>query len=284
MYCSYEKCRASGVKFCFCIYCRIPVSKRNFRVRHHHFGDDEQKLTSKAAVATAQEKVDEIKAEIVEIEAEVSELQKKGRWMFPKKQKGWVPDPKAVAKIGLLKAKISEKWVEQGCRKGALESAKAVLSLASGTVDSIPIDSDPRIAVVLSKSLVENGVYITMEKTVAEAQKRAEQFGDLTQAIADGVKFVQIHGVSCEFALSECEGSKIGMTIDYTFREKRNQKELAVDLTNPTAMAGELCRKMLPFTGKSSKADKTDAPQLEQPETSSQSEEEPDKTDSPSGS
>ena len=34
--CSYPACRDAGVKFCFCTHCRIPVAKRNFRIRHNH--------------------------------------------------------------------------------------------------------------------------------------------------------------------------------------------------------------------------------------------------------
>lgn len=34
--CSFPECRNSGVKFCFCTYCNIPVAKRNFRIRHNH--------------------------------------------------------------------------------------------------------------------------------------------------------------------------------------------------------------------------------------------------------
>jgi hypothetical protein len=34
--CSYPVCRNAGVKFCFCTHCRIPVAKRNFRIRHNH--------------------------------------------------------------------------------------------------------------------------------------------------------------------------------------------------------------------------------------------------------
>ncbi|KAG7340708.1 hypothetical protein IV203_024251 [Nitzschia inconspicua] len=34
--CSYEKCRAQGVKFAYCVHCGIPVAKRNFRQRHGH--------------------------------------------------------------------------------------------------------------------------------------------------------------------------------------------------------------------------------------------------------
>jgi hypothetical protein len=37
--CTFPACRASGVKFCFCSYCRVPVAKNKFRVRHHHFGE-----------------------------------------------------------------------------------------------------------------------------------------------------------------------------------------------------------------------------------------------------
>ena len=34
--CSHEACRNGGVKFCYCTFCRIPVAKRNFRIRHIH--------------------------------------------------------------------------------------------------------------------------------------------------------------------------------------------------------------------------------------------------------
>jgi hypothetical protein len=36
LFCSYPACRDGGVKFCYCMHCRIPVAKRNFRIRHHH--------------------------------------------------------------------------------------------------------------------------------------------------------------------------------------------------------------------------------------------------------
>jgi hypothetical protein len=36
LFCSYAACRDGGVKFCYCMHCRIPVAKRNFRIRHHH--------------------------------------------------------------------------------------------------------------------------------------------------------------------------------------------------------------------------------------------------------
>lgn len=35
--CSYPACRDGGVKFCYCAHCQIPVAKRNFRIRHHHY-------------------------------------------------------------------------------------------------------------------------------------------------------------------------------------------------------------------------------------------------------
>ena len=34
--CSYPACAEQGVKFCWCSYCKAPVARRNFRVRHHH--------------------------------------------------------------------------------------------------------------------------------------------------------------------------------------------------------------------------------------------------------
>lgn len=34
--CSYQACRQAGVKFRYCLYCKVPVAKRNFRNRHRH--------------------------------------------------------------------------------------------------------------------------------------------------------------------------------------------------------------------------------------------------------
>jgi hypothetical protein len=36
--CSHPKCRKDGPKFRLCIYCKIPVAKRNFAKRHRHVG------------------------------------------------------------------------------------------------------------------------------------------------------------------------------------------------------------------------------------------------------
>ena len=34
--CSYPACRSAGCKFRYCLYCKVPVAKRNFRNRHRH--------------------------------------------------------------------------------------------------------------------------------------------------------------------------------------------------------------------------------------------------------
>jgi len=34
--CSYPACRQAGVKFRYCVHCKVPVAKRNFRNRHRH--------------------------------------------------------------------------------------------------------------------------------------------------------------------------------------------------------------------------------------------------------
>ena len=34
--CNYPACRQAGVKFRYCLHCKIPVAKRNFRNRHRH--------------------------------------------------------------------------------------------------------------------------------------------------------------------------------------------------------------------------------------------------------
>jgi len=34
--CSYFGCRGAGIKFRYCIHCKLPVAKRNFAKRHRH--------------------------------------------------------------------------------------------------------------------------------------------------------------------------------------------------------------------------------------------------------
>ena len=34
--CTHSRCRADGIKFCYCSTCRVPVAKRNFKNRHSH--------------------------------------------------------------------------------------------------------------------------------------------------------------------------------------------------------------------------------------------------------
>jgi len=36
--CSYFACRNAGIKFRYCVYCKLPVAKRNFAKRHRHMG------------------------------------------------------------------------------------------------------------------------------------------------------------------------------------------------------------------------------------------------------
>ena len=57
--CSYPTCRDGGIKFRYCLLCRIPVAKRNFRLRHSHVdtasqppGPNEMKIPSTICVAT----------------------------------------------------------------------------------------------------------------------------------------------------------------------------------------------------------------------------------------
>jgi len=54
--CSYPSCRQAGVKFRYCLHCKVPVAKRNFRNRHRHgvpggdggsdSGEDDASITS----------------------------------------------------------------------------------------------------------------------------------------------------------------------------------------------------------------------------------------------
>lgn len=61
--CSYPACRQAGVKFRYCIDCKVPVAKRNFRNRHRHGvpGGDEESVSGEDEDDTGDE--DETKPE-----------------------------------------------------------------------------------------------------------------------------------------------------------------------------------------------------------------------------
>jgi len=58
--CSYPSCRQAGVKFRYCLHCKVPVAKRNFRNRHRHgvpggdggsvTGEDDESVSSDGTV------------------------------------------------------------------------------------------------------------------------------------------------------------------------------------------------------------------------------------------
>lgn len=60
--CSHSVCRAAGVKFRYCFYCKKPVTKQNFRSRHlhanldpHHKKKDEKEVERKKKKSKAKE-------------------------------------------------------------------------------------------------------------------------------------------------------------------------------------------------------------------------------------
>lgn len=58
--CSFPACRAAGAKFRYCLHCKVPVAKRNFRNRHKHGN-----LGDKKKASPSQEKKD-VKEELEE--------------------------------------------------------------------------------------------------------------------------------------------------------------------------------------------------------------------------
>jgi hypothetical protein len=63
--CSFPPCRAAGAKFRYCLHCKVPVAKRNFRNRHKHGNLGEKKKgspTQEKKDASMEEKDAEIEA------------------------------------------------------------------------------------------------------------------------------------------------------------------------------------------------------------------------------
>ena len=52
--CSHEACRNGGIKFVLCAYCDIPVSKRSFKSKHSHVGEELPTHASSAPRETVQ--------------------------------------------------------------------------------------------------------------------------------------------------------------------------------------------------------------------------------------
>ena len=53
--CSFPSCRSAGAKFRYCLHCKVPVAKRNFRNRHKHGnlgGFDKKKSASSGNLKT----------------------------------------------------------------------------------------------------------------------------------------------------------------------------------------------------------------------------------------
>ena len=60
--CSYSKCRDGGIKFLYCKYCAIPVSKRMFRTRHNNCGKESVESSCKAKAPTEAAAAKEVEA------------------------------------------------------------------------------------------------------------------------------------------------------------------------------------------------------------------------------
>lgn len=59
--CSYFACRNAGIKFRYCVFCKLPVAKRNFAKRHRHSGKIPESEVLKDSVSddTADNSVDD---------------------------------------------------------------------------------------------------------------------------------------------------------------------------------------------------------------------------------
>lgn len=62
--CSYSKCRDGGIKFLYCKYCAIPVSKRMFRTRHNNCGKESVESSYKTKAPTEAAAGKEVEAKI----------------------------------------------------------------------------------------------------------------------------------------------------------------------------------------------------------------------------
>lgn len=84
--CSFPSCRSAGAKFRYCLHCKVPVAKRNFRNRHKHGNIGDKKKAAKLESPSSQESrgstnkdelkkpvTDEPKNEVVEQKKESAE-------------------------------------------------------------------------------------------------------------------------------------------------------------------------------------------------------------------
>ncbi len=68
LYCSHPICRAAGVKFRYCLHCKKPVTKQNFRSRHLHAEFGREKETSRKTPTGKKRKLELAVADLDSIE------------------------------------------------------------------------------------------------------------------------------------------------------------------------------------------------------------------------
>jgi hypothetical protein len=83
--CSFPACRSAGAKFRYCLHCKVPVAKRNFRNRHKHGTTGEKKKTP-----SSQEKKD----------ADTEEKDDDDAEEYPEEEDGSVEDTEEDLKEG----------------------------------------------------------------------------------------------------------------------------------------------------------------------------------------
>jgi hypothetical protein len=91
--CSYPTCRQAGVKFRYCLHCKVPVAKRNFRNRHRHgvpggdggsvTGEDDESVSSEGSVEENDAKIAANPAESLKDDDEYKGVKKEHLVIIP---------------------------------------------------------------------------------------------------------------------------------------------------------------------------------------------------------
>ncbi|KAL7499730.1 hypothetical protein ACHAWT_007374 [Skeletonema menzelii] len=91
--CSYPSCRQAGVKFRYCLHCKVPVAKRNFRNRHRHgvpggdggsvTGEDDESVSSAGSAEEDDTKIAANPAESMKDDDEYKGVKKEHLLIIP---------------------------------------------------------------------------------------------------------------------------------------------------------------------------------------------------------
>lgn len=128
--CSFPSCRSAGVKFRYCLHCKVPVAKRNFRNRHRH-GDLCDRVEGKELGGPEEGEEERGKTLASPAEEDGKPPAQADAWQPTKREEDAAPPPQSVAPLGTAARPSVGKKVSVNSTRGATEVQRWVDLLAN---------------------------------------------------------------------------------------------------------------------------------------------------------